>query len=84
MLLLIFLSILILIVGGCKSKEELQKEEQIRIKTEQVAKNYFKENYDVNVVFTEYDIMPAYISNTTTLYGHVEGMKDQAVYTTKR
>ncbi|WP_110931534.1 hypothetical protein [Paenibacillus bouchesdurhonensis] len=53
MLLLIFLSILVVLVGGCKSKEELKKEEEIRARAEQVALKHFKENYNVDVVFTE-------------------------------
>ncbi|WP_110931535.1 hypothetical protein [Paenibacillus bouchesdurhonensis] len=77
MLLFIFLSILVLLVGGCKGKEELKREEEIRAKAEQVALTYFKEKYNVNVVFTEYSIRPSYINTTIWFDGYIEGKLDE-------
>lgn len=71
MLLLIFLSILILIVGGCKSKKELKREEEIRAKAEQVGLKHFKDNYNLDVVFTEYKILPLYVNSTIFLKGYI-------------
>ncbi|WP_055105796.1 hypothetical protein [Paenibacillus ihumii] len=77
--LIVCLSILILLVGGCKSKEELKREEEIRVKAEQVGVNHFKEKYNVDVVFTRYDIMPSYISSTIYFEGHIKGEKDKEI-----
>ncbi len=66
---IVFFFILIVLVGGCKSKEELKREKEIRAKAEQVALKHFKENYNVDVVFAEYDIMPSYVSSTIFLEG---------------
>ncbi len=76
---IVFFSILIVLVGGCKSKEELRREEEIRVKAEQVGVNHFKENYNVDVVFLEYDIMPSFVSSTVWFKGYIEGKKDKEV-----
>lgn len=80
MLLLIFLSMLVVLVGGCKSKKELKREEEIRARAEQVALKHFKDNYNVDVVFTENNLRPAYINTTISFQGHIEGMEDEKIY----
>ncbi|WP_110931540.1 hypothetical protein [Paenibacillus bouchesdurhonensis] len=79
-LVFLFFSLLIVLVGGCKGKEELKREEEIRAKAEQVALKHFKENYNVDVVFTEYNIRPSYVSSTIFFRGHIEGKEDEKIH----
>jgi len=53
------------------------EEKDIENKAKAVAVEYFKENYNVEVVFTKIVVRPEYISSDVDLYGHVKDDKEQ-------
>ncbi|WP_222861017.1 hypothetical protein [Paenibacillus ihumii] len=70
---------MILIVGGCKSKEELKREEEIRARAEQVGLKHFKDTYNLDVVFTGYKILPLYVNSTIFLKGYIAEEEEKKV-----
>lgn len=66
--------LIVFIIGGCGMSKSEKKE--IENKAKAVAVEYFKENYNVDVVFTKIVIRPEYISSDVDLYGHVKDDKE--------
>ncbi|MEF2968551.1 hypothetical protein V3851_22270 [Paenibacillus sp. M1] len=60
------------------NKSADEQEEIIR-KAEQVGIQYFKENYNVDVVFTKFDIDAPHVSSDVAMYGHIKGEEDQEI-----
>ncbi|MFK0522805.1 hypothetical protein ACINKY_11430 [Paenibacillus illinoisensis] len=48
-------------------------------KAQQVSLTYFKENYGVEVEFTDYKFLPADLSHNMSLNGHVKNNKDTEI-----
>jgi hypothetical protein len=60
-------------MNSSKKKEIIEKANQIGI-------DYFKKNYNIDVVFTEFKVMPEYISSSVSMHGHVQGAEDETLY----
>ncbi|MDR0271189.1 hypothetical protein [Paenibacillus sp.] len=69
------LLLFVFIIGGCGTSKPEKKE--IVGKAKAVAVEYFKENYNVDVIFTKMVVRPRYISSDVELYGHVKDDKEQ-------
>ncbi|NUU78017.1 hypothetical protein [Paenibacillus xylanilyticus] len=74
-LIFIFLMISIFVFTGCTSDEQ---KDTIQ-KAQQVSLAYFKENYGVDVQFTEHKFLPADLSHNVSLSGHIENNKETEV-----
>ncbi len=72
--------LILIILGGCGLNKTNSDKEEIKRKAEQVGIEYFKKNYDADVVFTEYKVMPSYIDNTVGIYGHIKGESEQSIF----
>lgn len=70
-----FLFICIFLFSGCISSEQKETLE----KAQQVSLTYFKENYGVEVEFTDYKYLPADLSHNVSLSGHVKNNKDTGI-----
>ncbi|NWL90488.1 MULTISPECIES: hypothetical protein [unclassified Paenibacillus] len=56
------------------------KKEGIIEKANQIGIDYFQKNYNIDVVFTEFKVMPEYISSSVSMHGHVQGAEDETIY----
>jgi hypothetical protein len=75
---MIFLLILSVIFVGCgKSKSD---ESKIIEQAKQIGIEYFKKNYNIDVVFTEFKVRPRYIDSRVGMNGHVQGAEDETIY----
>ncbi|MDR0271188.1 hypothetical protein [Paenibacillus sp.] len=75
---MIFLLILSVLLVGCgKSKSD---DSIIIEKAKQIGIEYFKKNYNIDVVFTEFKVMPSYIDSMVTMHGHVQGAETETIY----
>ncbi|PAF31270.1 hypothetical protein CHI14_12140 [Paenibacillus sp. 7516] len=70
-----FFLICIFLFSGCMSNEQKETLE----KAQQVSLTYFKENYGVEVEFTDYKFLPADLSHNMSLNGHVKNNKDTEI-----
>lgn len=70
-----FLLICSFLFSGCMSNEQKETLE----KAQQVSLTYFKENYGVEVEFTDYKFLPADLSHNMSLNGHVKNNKDTEI-----
>ncbi|OAX50835.1 hypothetical protein [Paenibacillus sp. AD87] len=64
------------VLSGCMSGEQ----RDILQKAEETSLTYFKENYGIDVEFTNHKFIPADLSQTVSLTGYVKGDKDQEVF----
>jgi len=76
--LMIFLLILSVILVGCGTSKA--KKEEIIEKANQTGIEYFKQNYNIDVVFTEFNVRPEYIESRVGMNGHVQGAEDETIY----
>ncbi|MDN4604905.1 hypothetical protein ACX12E_23200 [Paenibacillus vandeheii] len=74
--LFVWFSLTFIVLSGCMSSEQ----KDILQKAEKVSLTYFKENYGIDVEFTNHKFIPADLSHTVSLTGHVKGNKDQEVF----
>ncbi|MEF2968552.1 hypothetical protein V3851_22275 [Paenibacillus sp. M1] len=72
--------LILMLLGGCGLSKSSQEKELIRSKAKAVGIEYFKQNYNVDIVITEVKVMPSYIDITVGVYGHIKGEKDQHVF----
>ncbi|MDQ0087473.1 hypothetical protein J2T12_000867 [Paenibacillus anaericanus] len=73
---------LILLFGGCsiKSNNSDTNNDEIIKKATEIGITYFKEQYNVEVEFTEFNVRPPWIERRVGLNGHIKGKEDQSVY----
>jgi hypothetical protein len=72
-----FLILSVIFVGCGISKSD---ESKIIEQAKQIGIEYFKKNYNIDVVFTEFDVMPRYVSSRVSMYGHVQGAEDETIF----
>jgi hypothetical protein len=63
---------------GCGTSKA--KKEEIIEKANQTGIEYFKQNYNIDVVFTEFNVRPEYIESRVGMNGHVQGAEDETLY----
>lgn len=56
------------------------KDKEIIEKARQTGIEYFKKNYSIDVVFTEYKVMAPYVTSSVSMQGHVQGAEDETLY----
>jgi len=69
--------ILSVILVGCGTSK---KEKEIIEKANQTGIEYFKKNYNIDVVFTEFKVMAPYVTSSVSMHGHVQGSKEETIY----
>lgn len=74
--LFIWFSFAFIVLSGCMSNEQ----KEIVQKAEEVSLAYFKENYGIDVDFTDHKFIPADLSHTVSLTGYVKSNKDQEIF----
>jgi len=75
---MIFFLILSVILVGCGTSKD--KEKEIIERANQTGIEYFKKNYNIDVVFTDFNVKPEYISSSVGMNGHVQGAQDETIY----
>ncbi|MFS0858148.1 DUF1433 domain-containing protein [Paenibacillus taichungensis] len=75
-LLFVWFSFTFIVLSGCMSSEQ----KDILQKAEEASLTYFKENYGIDVEFTNHKFIPTDLSHTVSLTGYVKGKKDQEVF----
>ncbi|MGN7358711.1 MULTISPECIES: hypothetical protein [unclassified Paenibacillus] len=78
MLLLGVMGVMLLILGGCNSMSD-QDKERVRV-TEDVGTRYFADKYGIKVEFTYYKVTPKGLAHTVGHTGHIQGKEDQEVF----
>lgn len=76
--LIILFLILSVILVGCGTSNAKKKE--IIEKANQTGIEYFKKNYNIDVVFTDFNVRPEYIESRVGMNGHVQGAEDETIY----
>ncbi len=74
--LFMWFSFALIVLSGCMSNEQ----KEIVKKAEEASLAYFKENYGIDVDFTNHKFIPADLSHTVSLTGYVKGNKDQEIF----
>ncbi|MDQ0087475.1 hypothetical protein J2T12_000869 [Paenibacillus anaericanus] len=62
------------------NKESDSKNDEIIKKATEIGVAYFEENYNTEVEFTEFNVMPPWIERTVGINGHIKGREDQSVF----
>ncbi|MDQ0087474.1 hypothetical protein J2T12_000868 [Paenibacillus anaericanus] len=57
-----------------------KNEAEIIEKVREFGVNYFKERYDADVEFTEFNVRPPHIDRSVGMQGHIVGDEEQHIY----